>query len=138
MLFSISFNALQKLHRDLQDPTPSGCIIFDIYPVLFFLGLIIIPIVLIIFKNPLRKKVRIVRILLLIFGILLLFLVGNLFYLENQFKMSQLPSNYCEYRFLTHILVNVASLGMEMFLLGVPQRRKTVRDNEEKEMGKKD
>jgi hypothetical protein len=129
MLFFTSTGDLKSFYISYLTPQQyGGCILVDLSPILIILGIIIIPFVIVVFKNALRKNLWILRILLLVVGIPLLYLAGSLLYMEIQFNVSQVPSYACS-QHLTHILINIASLGVEMLLFGLLLRQRPIEEH---------
>jgi hypothetical protein len=94
----------------------------------YFSGTIIFSFFLIVFRKTLRKSVRTVRIVIIFCGMLLLFLVGYLLYLELRFSLSLFQLTSCGQRDLRFILWNIAFLGIELLLLRLLQGKKTIGD----------
>ena len=102
---------------------------FDYHPFeyevsIYLIGILIFAFVILVFNKTLRQTLWVPKIFIHVFGILMLFLIGNLFYLEfSDFNYSLFEIDIDDLQNLIYILWNIAFLGCEMLLLGILQGR---------------
>ena len=112
----ITIRDILDLNQVLKGSRITDCALSDM-PIAIFFYLVLILLLLLITKTKIKHEKWGYRILLIILGILLLFLIGSLIYFEIQFEISQFLFSACEERFLTHIYFNIGFLVIEILII---------------------